>query len=97
MRLLEEFDREHGGQAAEDIEVIPFDDVSYRRGDDHGPEIFRDFNSHIRFLRIALSLRGAPMRRTPRSENASSPFATVLELKLTVLQRPSLDPVRARV
>src|SRR6266511_4294271 len=35
--LLEEFDRQHGGQAPEDIEIIPLDDVSYRRGDDHAP------------------------------------------------------------
>ena len=54
MSLLEEFDRQHGGQAPEDIEVIPFDDVSHRRGDDHGPEILWDFDSHIRFLRIAV-------------------------------------------
>src|SRR5262245_34755177 len=49
MRFLEELDREHRGQAAEDIEVVPLDDVSYRGGDDHAPEVFRHlWTSHFR-------------------------------------------------
>src|SRR5262249_41197637 len=94
---LEELDRQDRGQAAEDVEVIPFDDVSHRRGDEHGPEILWDFNSHIVLLRIARLYRFIASRHGDAPDapqrNASSPFATVLELKLTVLQRPSLDPV----
>jgi hypothetical protein len=46
---------------------------------------------------MALSLRGARMRRTPRSEMLPHPSQLFLELKLTVLQRPSLHPVRVWV
>src|SRR6266404_811063 len=48
--LLKELDRKNCGQAAEDIEVIPFDDVSHRRGDNHAAEIPGDFNCHVRLL-----------------------------------------------
>src|SRR5256885_103141 len=48
MRLVEELDRQNRGQAAEDIEVIPLDDVPHGRGGDHAPKIFWDFRaSHI--------------------------------------------------
>ena len=54
MDLFEELDRQDRGQAAEDIEVIPLDDVSHRRGDDHAPEVLRDLRaSHIVLLRIS--------------------------------------------
>jgi hypothetical protein len=45
MRFLEELDRQDRGEAAENIEVVPLDDVSDRGGNDHGAEILRDFSS----------------------------------------------------
>ena len=44
--LFKELDRQDRGQAPENIEVIPLDDVSHRRGDDHGPEVLRNC-SHV--------------------------------------------------
>src|SRR6185437_10629556 len=49
--LFKELDRQDCSQAAEDVEVIPFDDVSNRRGDNHAAEISRDFDCHV-FLRL---------------------------------------------
>src|SRR5262249_29790793 len=89
VRLLEEFDRQHGGQAPEDIEVIPFDDVSHRRGNNHAPEILRDL--HCLLLPCqALSLGAADAPKihpTPRSETFPI-FTAVLETRLfrSVLQ-----------
>src|SRR5207244_10648566 len=40
--LFEELDRQDRGQAPENIEVIPLDDVSHCRGDDHAPEVLGD-------------------------------------------------------
>ena len=48
--FFKELDRQNRGQAPEDIEVIPFDDVSHRRGNDHAAEIPRDLNSHVFLL-----------------------------------------------
>src|SRR5262249_49437902 len=94
--LLEEFDRQHGGQAPEDIEVIPFDDVSYRRSDDHGPEILWDLSgtcshshSHRVFLpivRLIASRHADAPDRPPR--NASSPFATIARTDVDRTKRP---------
>src|SRR3989441_3675324 len=39
--LVEKLDRQDRGQAPEDIEVIPLDDISHCRGDDHAPEVLR--------------------------------------------------------
>src|SRR5262249_37591870 len=69
--LFEEFHRQDRGQAPENIEVIPFDDVSYRRGDDHTPEILGDFSSHshislLRIVRLVVSSR----RRHPAALSA---------------------------
>ena len=44
--LFEEFDRQDRGQAAEDIEIIPLDDVSPRCRDDHASEVLRNMSSH---------------------------------------------------
>jgi hypothetical protein len=46
--LFKELDRQNCGQAAKDIEVIPFDDVSHRRSDNHAAEIALDLNCHVR-------------------------------------------------
>src|SRR5476649_1924964 len=43
--LIEELDRQDRGQAPENIEIIPFDDVSSGRGSDHGPEVLRNSGS----------------------------------------------------
>src|SRR5262249_30473689 len=60
MRFLEELDRKHRGQAAEDIEVVPLNDVSYRGGDDHAPEVFRHlWTSHFH----SPASRASPLRR----------------------------------
>ena len=49
--LFKELDRQDRSQAPENIEVIPLDDVSHRRGDDHRPEVLRDLRpSHIVLL-----------------------------------------------
>src|SRR4029077_564038 len=49
--LFKELDRQDRGQAPENIEVIPFDDVSDRRGDDPPPEVLRNlWTGHCRFL-----------------------------------------------
>jgi hypothetical protein len=48
--LFKELDRQNCGQAAKDIEVIPFDDISYRRSDNHAAEIALDLNCHVRLL-----------------------------------------------
>ena len=55
--LFEEFDRQDCGQAPENIEVIPLDDVSRGCGSDHGPEVLRNSSrlshshlSHVIFL-----------------------------------------------
>jgi hypothetical protein len=48
--LFKELDRQNSGQAPEDIEVIPFDDVSHRRSDNHAAEIALDLNCHVRLL-----------------------------------------------
>ena len=40
--LVEELDRQDRGQAPEYVEVVPFDDVSHRGRDDHGPEVLGD-------------------------------------------------------
>jgi hypothetical protein len=68
--LLEELDRQDRGQAAENIEVIPFDDVTHRRRDDHASEILRhpdrsrSSHSHLSSsLSSGLSLRATqPVR-----------------------------------
>src|SRR6266436_2896022 len=56
--LFKELDRQDRSQAPEDIEVVPFDDVSHRRGDDHAPEVLRNLRaSHscsLLFLRLYL-------------------------------------------
>src|SRR5215471_11705987 len=53
MGLLKELHRQHRGQAAEYIEVIPLDDVADRCGDDHLAKVLRDLrSSHIALLRI---------------------------------------------
>src|SRR6185295_14760686 len=67
MGLFKELDGQDRGQAAEDVEVVPLNDVSHGRGDDNAPEVLRDFRaSHIVLLRIsaASSLRGARPRCT---------------------------------
>ena len=48
--LFKELDRQNCGQAAEDIEVIPFDDVSHRRSNNHAAEIPRNLNCHVWLL-----------------------------------------------
>src|ERR1700754_747590 len=73
MGLFEELDREHRGQTPEDIEVIPLDDVSHRRGDDHAAEIPGDFNSHVGLLFTSRSaslflVLGVSRRRLSRGE-----------------------------
>jgi len=60
--LFEELDRQDRSQAPENIEVVPLDDVSYRRGDDHGPKVLRNL-SHVPLLFKASSLRGAKVAR----------------------------------
>jgi hypothetical protein len=50
VRFFEELDRQDGGQAAEDVEVKPLDDISRRRGDDDRAEILRNFRNR-RLLR----------------------------------------------
>src|ERR1700756_2412199 len=103
MALFEELDRQDRGQAAENVEVIPFDDVSHRRGDDHAPEILGDSNracsshSHLSspyclaLSSFFIASWQANVLDRPAA-NASSPVATVLELKSTVLQRPVSHP-----
>jgi hypothetical protein len=44
--LFEEFDRQDCGQAPENIEIIPFDDVSRRRGSDDASEVCWNALSH---------------------------------------------------
>src|SRR5262245_37355855 len=46
MTLLEELDGQHRGQAAEDIKVVPLDDVSDRCRNNHASKILGDFNRH---------------------------------------------------
>src|SRR5207249_1164744 len=46
MALLEKLDRQHSGQAAEDIEVVPLDDVSDRRRNNHTSKILGHCNCH---------------------------------------------------
>jgi hypothetical protein len=54
MGFLKELHRQHRGQAAEDVEVIPLDDVADRCGDDHLSKVLRDLRpSHIVFLLVA--------------------------------------------
>src|SRR5712675_236913 len=44
--LIEEFDRQDRGQAPENIEIIPFDNVSPRRGGDDASEVCWNARSH---------------------------------------------------
>src|SRR5262249_61353529 len=87
---IKKFDRQDRGQAAENIEVIPLDDVSHRRGDDPAPEILRDFNSHIVLLRIARLYRVAVRGCTGRP--AAKCFLT-----LRNCSRPDVDRVATAV
>src|SRR5262249_8597041 len=45
--FFEEFDRQDGGQAAEDVEVIPLDDITARRSGNHASEVRWNASSHI--------------------------------------------------
>jgi hypothetical protein len=48
--LVEELDRQDRGQAPENVEIIPLDDVAHRRRDDHGSEVLGNCcPSHCRF------------------------------------------------
>ena len=65
MAFLEELDRQDRGQTSENVEIVPFDNVSRGRGHDHGPKIPRDLScltdshlSHVTLL-LAPSLRDA--------------------------------------
>src|SRR5262249_35742667 len=105
MALFEELDRQDRGQAPENIEVIPFDDVSHRRRDDHAPEIPGDFNraySHSHLSSpycLALLLHRFVARActgAPRSECV----LTRRNCSRTEVDRcngPSLDPRPPRV
>ena len=80
MGLFKELDRQDRGQAAEDIEVIPLDDVSHGCGDDHAPEVLRNLRaSHIVLLRIsAASIPSRPevsLDRTAARHASASDFA----------------------
>src|SRR5262249_44255074 len=64
------------GQASENIEVVPFDDVSDCRGDDHAPEVFRNLRtSHDCFPYFktlcfkASSLRGNAVSASRKDKN----------------------------
>src|SRR5262249_44541572 len=57
--LLEEFDSEDRGQAAEDIEVIPFDDIANGGGNDHASKVPRNFTGHSALL--AAASPGSPL------------------------------------
>src|SRR5258705_9675639 len=86
MGLFKELDRQDRGQAAEDVEVVPLNDVSHGRGDDNAPEVLRDFRaSHTVLLRYfdASCLRGRGLAGPPRSEACVS-----LGLRGTLLRQP---------
>ena len=70
--LFKELDRQNRGQAAENIEVIPLDDVSHRRGNDHASKIFRNFwPSHLVVSPIStLHLQALSFRGTRRERRA---------------------------
>ena len=57
MRLFEEFHRQDRGEAAENVEVVPLDDVAARRGGDHASKVRRNVSGHGHLLgppRIAM-------------------------------------------
>src|SRR5262249_45012721 len=104
MALFEELDRQDRGQAAENVEVIPFDDVSHRRGDDHAPEIPWDLNracsshSHLSSpycLALSLhssSLRGRRMYWTAPQRMRPHPSQLFTNSSRPYCNGPSLDP-----
>src|SRR5262245_29550998 len=74
MGLLKELHRQHRGQAAEDIEVIPLDDVADRCGDDHLTKVLRDLrSSHSALLRIEKKRVAAGMWMAHQPEEARRP------------------------
>src|SRR5262249_55165990 len=84
MGLLKELHRQHRGQAAEYIEVIPLDDVADRCGDDHLSKVLRDLRpSHIEFLPVANIMLPACGSRTSRKEEERP---SCLQGPLVVLQ-----------
>jgi hypothetical protein len=88
MGFLKELHRQHRGQAAEDVEVIPLDDVADRCGDDHLSKILRDLRpSHITLLRIAKRVDDDAVLSTNRPI-LRPPLAVVMKTLVRWLQHP---------
>src|SRR5262249_37577151 len=76
MGLLEELDRQDRGQASENVKIIPFDNISYRRGDDHAPKILRDFSRHVVLLPCQSYCLGRIGAASPAAARAFPSFAS---------------------
>src|SRR5262245_32479825 len=79
MRFFEELDRQDRSQAAENIEVIPLDNVADRRSDDHCTKVLRDLrSSHIALLLIAKHVAAGMWMHQPKEAYRLSCSTTAL-------------------
>src|SRR3989449_886084 len=69
--LLEELDGEDRGQAPEDVEVVPLDDVAHRRGDDDATELL-EWNFRRPHRSPLCSTGSRPLSRGYHTESARS-------------------------
>src|SRR6516165_12073207 len=76
--LFEEFYRENRGQAPENVEVIPLDDIASGRSHDHGPEVLRNssclIQSHLSHVVLLQGFITSPSSKTFPQYRASWSF-----------------------
>ena len=102
--LFEEFDRQDCGQAPENIEVIPLDNVSRGCGSDHGPEVLRNSSrlshSHLSHVIFLLCCRRNKFHRgSPSGFHASScpPASQLLAVARVYTAGPRGIKIRRRL
>src|SRR5438876_362822 len=87
--LLEELDREDRGQAAEDVEVVPLDDVPDGRGDDDAAELF-EWNFRRRH-KPPLLFYCASSSRSPSRGGSLQPRCQARDQRKPLILCPSSD------